>query len=362
MSSDSSGRNGDMATTQRHLPFGPQKLLPFTTEIFDREEEKAARILHSILETQSPRKSDWSQVFSASSEASNYRTIDRVLPKLEPKKALMRLYDPESPFVLVDPTEIERKQAKNTDYVGRLSDGKTLGFWTIIFAQPYRGRAIPFHFGIYSEATLNEEITSRNLEWRELFWQIKELVGETPLVFDREFSAQRWLETLEEARCKWVVRLNTKNGVKVTDEQGEEIPLLIEKGEQREIKGAYYRGEVKVNVGGIWLKDQKEPLWVMGNLEPDELLEVYKKRMKIEQTFKDSKSLLHIEKVMSKQRGHLERTLALVLLAYGLGLMIGETARDEAYGGDEDSEGDEKRGFPKRSVESGSSIRDCSCC
>jgi hypothetical protein len=357
-------------TTQRHLPFGPEKLVPFTTEIFDREEEKAARILHSILETQSPRKSDWSQVFSASSEASNYRTIDRVLPRLDAKTALMRLYDPESPFVLVDPTEIERKQAKKTDYVGRLSDGKTLGFWMIVFAQPYRGRAIPFHFGVYSEATLNEQITSRNLEWRELFWQIKELVGETPLVFDREFSAQRWLETLEEARCEWVVRLNTKSGVKITDEpQGEEIPLLIEKGEKREIKGAYYRGEVKVNVAGIWLKDQKEPLWVMGSLEPDELLEVYKKRMKIEQTFKDSKSLLNIEKVMSKRRGHLESTLALVLLAYGLGLMIGEAARDEAYGDDDDDDddddndsgGDEKRGSPKRLGESGSSIRGCSC-
>lgn len=239
MSLDSDGRNGDMTTTQRHLPFGPEKLVPFTIELFDREEEKAARILHSILETHSPRKSDWSQVFSPSSEGSNYRTIDRVLPKLQPKKALMRLYDPESPFVLVDPTEIERKQAKNTDYIGRLSDGKTLGFWMVVFAQPYRGRAIPFHFGVYSEATLNEEITSRNLQWRELFWQIKELVGETPLVFDREFSAQHWLETPEEARCKWVVRLNTKSGVKITDEQGEEIPLLIEKGEKREIKDAY---------------------------------------------------------------------------------------------------------------------------
>jgi hypothetical protein len=82
------------------------------------------------------------------------------LPKLDAKKALMRLYDPESPFVIVDPTEIERKQAKNTSYVGRLSDAKTLGFWMIVFAQPYRGRAIPFHFGVYSEATLNEEITS----------------------------------------------------------------------------------------------------------------------------------------------------------------------------------------------------------
>ena len=357
-----------MTTLQRNLPFGPEKLVPFTNELFDREEEKAARILFSILETRSPRKSDWSQVFSESSEASNYRTIDRTLPKLGAKKALMRLYDPESPFVLVDPTEIERPQAKNTDYVGRLSDGKTLGFWMIVFAQPYRGRAIPFHFGLYSEATLNEEITSRNLQWRDLVWEIKELVGETPLVFDREFSAQRWLEALEEAGLEWVVRLNTNSGVKITDDEfeGEEIPLVIEKGQKRQLEGVYYRGRLKVNVSGIWPKDQREPLWVMGSLEPARLVEVYEQRMKIEQTFKDAKSLLEMEKVMNKKRGHLQITLALVLLAYGLGLMVGEAARDAAYGvgdGDDDErEGDEKRGSAKRPDESGSSILDYSCC
>jgi Transposase DDE domain len=193
------------------------------------------------------------------------------------------------------------------------------------------------------------------------------------LVFDREFSAQRWLEALEEAGCEWVVRLNTKSGVKITDDSGEEIPLVIEKGEKRRMEGVYYRGLVKVNVTGIWPKDQREPLWVMGSLKPDRLVEVYEERMKIEQTFKDSKSLLDMEKVMNKKRGHLEITLSLVLLAYGLGLMIGEAARDEAYGGggggggdddddDDKREGDEKRGSAKRPDESGDSILDYSCC
>ena len=75
-----------MNATQRKLPFGPEKLVPFTEGLFDHEEEKAARILWSILETRSPRKSDWSQVFSESSEGANYRTIDRILPKLDAKR------------------------------------------------------------------------------------------------------------------------------------------------------------------------------------------------------------------------------------------------------------------------------------
>ena len=54
---------------------------------------------------------------------------------------------------------------------------------------------------------------------------------------------------------------------------------------------------------------------MMGNLPADRLVEVYRERMKIEQTFKDSKGLLNIEKVMNKQREQLESILALMLLA-----------------------------------------------
>jgi hypothetical protein len=329
-----------MNATQRQLPFGPSQLLPFTEELFDREEDKAARLLWSILESQSPRKSDWSQVFSESSEETNYRTIDRVLPKLDPQKALMRLFDPEVPFVLVDPTEIERPQARSTDYVGRLSDGKTLGFWTVVFAQPYRGRAVPFHFGVYSEETIKHTaVSSRNLTWRDLVWEIKDLVCDTPLVFDREFSAQRWLQTMDEANLGYAVRLNEASGVKVEDQYGEEITLVLDKGERRCIEGAYYRGEVELNVAGVWHEGHREPLWVMGNLPPEELLETYEQRMKIEQTFKDAKSLLNIEKVMNKDLHQLQMSLALVFIAYGLGLMIGEQARDEAYGSGVDERG-----------------------
>src|SRR4051794_18182608 len=98
-----------MDTTQKHLPFDPEALVPFSKELFDREEVNAARILFSILETQSPPKSDWSQVFSESSEGANYRTIDRALTKLDAKDgAHAPLRSPE-PVRVGRPTEIERK-------------------------------------------------------------------------------------------------------------------------------------------------------------------------------------------------------------------------------------------------------------
>ena len=95
---------------------------------------------------------------------------------IEPEVLLQRLVDPELPFVLVDPTEIPRPQARRTPYVGRLKD-EGLGFLAFILAPPYLGRAIPNAtpwrgvVGVYSEATLNEEGWSRNPAWRSSLWE-----------------------------------------------------------------------------------------------------------------------------------------------------------------------------------------------
>lgn len=74
---------------------------------------------------------------------------------MDPRDVLLRLVDEEAPFFFADPTEMSKKQARKTAYVGRLSDGKTLGFSLLTVAQPSKGRVIPFAFITYSEGTLN---------------------------------------------------------------------------------------------------------------------------------------------------------------------------------------------------------------
>lgn len=51
--------------------------------------------------------------------------------------------------------------------------------------------------------------------------------------------------------------------------------------------------------------------------------------MKIEETFRDAKGLMGLERVMSKSRKNLEALLGLMLLAYAAGVMLGEVVRDE---------------------------------
>ena len=122
---------------------------------------KAALILKAILEARSPRLSDLSQVLPGKPEA-NYKMSQRFLKATEPREALWRLCPEETPFILADPTEIRRPQAKRTSYVGTLSDGKTRGFCLLVLAAPYRGRAIPFSFVSYSSRTIAQQSRSRN--------------------------------------------------------------------------------------------------------------------------------------------------------------------------------------------------------
>ena len=85
----------------------------------------------------------------------------------------------------------------------------------------------------------------------------------------------------------------------------------------------------EVNVVGVWEPGHREPLWVMGNLPPGELLGVYRQRMKIEEAFRDLKGYLRMEGVMSKTLENAEKTLRLLAFAYALGLVVGETMRRE---------------------------------
>ena len=169
----------------------------FTQHLFDdsKQAKKAAAILEAVLEARSPRISDICEHMPGNPEA-NYKAVQRFIAKSDIKTALLRLFQEEAEFVIGDPTEILRPEAKKTDYVGTLSDGKSLGFWLLLLSTPFRGRAIPFHFITYSSRTINQQVTSRNQEHFRAFASVKAFLGERPLVLDREFSYQVLLEAL----------------------------------------------------------------------------------------------------------------------------------------------------------------------
>ena len=88
--------------------------------------------------------------------------------------------------------------------MGEVGKGKKLGFWMLTLASPYKGRAIPFH-NIF--VTINDELSSRNLEHIKVIAELKELLGDKVLVLDREFSYEWLFENMLIEGIKFVIRL-----------------------------------------------------------------------------------------------------------------------------------------------------------
>ena len=302
--------------------------------------QKASLIAEAILKAGSIRLSEIAAHMKGSTAAA-YKAIQRFLQRAEPRKALWRLFQEQASFVIGDATEIERPQAYRTEYVGRLGEERKRGFWALILATPYRGRAIPCALVTYSSRTLAKGASSRNMEHARVIRQIKELLDGRPLVLDREFSYLGLLKGLSEEGISFVIRVKLgAHPPKFTDGEGKAVELMVPEGGSVVYEGLRYKGEVRVNVIGSWEKGLEEPIWVMTNLPAEQGLKVYAKRMKIEESFRDLKSLLGMGRLMNKRQEYMEKMLAFLLIVFAVGLLLGECLRDEVYG-EPISEGEE---------------------
>jgi hypothetical protein len=306
----------------------------FMQALFDDETvaNRAAEIGQAILAARSVRMTDIAAKMKGSSDAS-YKRLQRFVQQVDPRQALWRLFQEQAEFVIGDPTEIERPQAWNTEYVGTLKDGKTKGFWALVLATPYRGRAIPCGLITYSSKTIATRQDSRNLNHFRAFEGLKNLLGERPLVLDREFSYLELVENLVAEQVNFVIRLNLgSHPPKFWDADGREVALTISPGETVVHQRMWYKGKVCVNLIGTWAKGFKDPLWIMTNLEAKAGQQIYFRRMKIDESFRDLKSLLGMTKLMNKQQQIMEKMLALLFLVFAIGLLVGEGLRDHLYG------------------------------
>jgi hypothetical protein len=333
-----------------------QEMLGFARPMFDRPEwcRTGGHILQAILKARSPRLTDVAYQMPGRAPA-NYKAIQRFLAKVDPRELLLRLFQADAPFVIADPTEIPRPQARKTSYVGVLKDGKTRGFWLLTLATPYRGRAIPFAFVTYSSRTIEQEETSRNRYHFQVLACIKALVGDTPIVFDREFSYLALLQAMHTEGMNYVIRLREGSHPPVlVDREGRRVALSLRPQEERVIGPVLYQGQVPIQLMGRWQKGFSEPLWIMTNLEdPRRGFQIYQGRMKIEEAFRDLKSLLGLDKIMNQRQEHMEKMVALAMLAYGIGLWVGETLRDHLYGPPESQDSPSPHPASKRRLYSG---------
>ena len=203
----------------------------------------------------------------------------------------------------------------------------------LTMSYPWRGRAIPFGFLTFSSQTISANKTSRNLYHLQLFLRLKDLLAERPIVLDRAFSYLGLLKAFAHASLHFVIRLRIgAHPPKFCDDEENEVRPVIALGERKIYRGLWYKGAVRVHLMGVWKEGFAQPLWVMTDLEPEEGFRLYLQRMKIEEAFRDLKSLLGMGRLMNKNRERMEKMLALLLLVYAIAFLVGERLRDYLYG------------------------------
>ena len=129
-------------------------LYKFTSSLFDREDQawKAAMIIQGILKARSPRITEVARAIPKGFFAGQ-KMIYRFLKRAPLKEALLRMLPEDAPFVICDPTEILRPQAKRTPTWAGSRTGRPGGsiFWSSLSLQReghpilVRGVFIPHH-------------------------------------------------------------------------------------------------------------------------------------------------------------------------------------------------------------------------
>jgi hypothetical protein len=314
--------------------FSEKTIDAFITPVVGRTakfRKSMAEIINAILAARVLRISSIAHAMQANYETA-YRRVTRFLNDFDDHDMVLRRMLCENvPFLIGDPSIIERPEAEKTDYVGFVRPEQR-GFYLLTIAAPFKGRALPVMIHDYSPATIGNEGSSRNIEHGAALEKIKEITGETPIIFDREFSYAKLLEDFQAEGLNYVIRLNTKNHVKLTDKDGNVVELSIGHGRRKSWTGLYYKGKIKVNVAAIWEKGFKSPLFVVTSLEnAEEAIDLYLQRMKIELMFRDLKSEMGIDKNMSIKRENMQKLIVLAMLAYTMAVLVGEQIREKHY-------------------------------
>jgi hypothetical protein len=299
-----------------------QHIEPFVDRISHlgkKENEQLSSILSGCLKAGKIRISNIAANMPGSVEG-NYKAMQRFSNRIgieDIELILWRAAPGEFDFVIIDPTEIERPEAEKTEYVGRLKDGKTKGYSVLMVSVPYKGRAIPIGYTTYSSKTIDKEVSSRNAEQMRLIIGLKEMIGNAVVIADREFSGEWFFEGLQQEGMKYAVRLKDLRAIRQgKGKRAEAVDLTILPGQKKLWTDVYYKGNLLANVVGYWDSRFKKPMYIITNMDGALGLQIYRQRMKIEESFRDMKDILGIDKNMSKKEDMMRKLIGMTLLAY----------------------------------------------
>jgi hypothetical protein len=204
------------------------------------------------------------------------------------------------------------------------------GYKVLRAAVPLRGRSVPVLFGAYEKWQLYK--SQNNLE-EGLVRLLRALApgkSEIVLLADRGFSRAEFARTLHEIGIGYIIRLTGKVHFESEKHQGRLDAIMLRPGQRRDLGFGDYRLEkpVRQRVLAYWGRGYNEPWFLGSDLEWGwkKLITAFKRRMLIEELFRDEKNIRYgwgLRQLSLSTKHRLQRMLLVLAFAYLFLLLLG---------------------------------------
>lgn len=210
-----------------------------------------------------------------------------------------------------------------------LIDATTLreDYWILAASISYRGRSIPVYLKIWEDVNASYDYWQRV---EEFMGELKELLPETfsyEIIGDRGFEGARMFNLCKQLEWDQVIRIN--GSYKIKNPGGQDLVQLhlCDDGSYRDVILGKHDPVDFLNVAIHSDEEYETTRWYLATSleDPQQAIADYKRRVWIEQTFKDLKSVLKWETYTKKipEKKRLDKLVVMSCLSYAIQVCLG---------------------------------------
>lgn len=216
---------------------------------------------------------------------------------------------------------------KNDEAIIILIDGVNLmyDYKAFVAAIPFRKRAISIAFKVYTNQQIKDMVY---LSENYIVWNFMDMVIETikeimpdrkvVFVFDRGFADEKLMKYMDYFDSDYIIRVPKNSGILGLEYKGK----LSSYGHWGYFKDMYYHIRERIKVNLLCAEnpsDAEDPYFVVSSID-DILGLLYRKRMQIEEAFRDLKSLYGFKELVLRDTDQVrfETIFLLVIISMGM--------------------------------------------
>ena len=212
------------------------------------------------------------------------------------------------------------------------------GYKALVAAIPFRNRAIPIVFKVFTDQQIRD-LVYRSKNWviwnfmdqacetiQKALWDIdSDMEPREPVfIFDRGFADVKLMKYLDCMGAKFIIRVRKNTGIMVKGYVGK----LSDFGQWGYFRNVLYHMGERIEVNLFCAEDdsdQDDPVFIVSNIH-DGIGLLYRLRMRIEEAFRDMKSLFGFKRLVLKdtEQSRVEQILMLVIIGMGLLFLLFE--------------------------------------